>query len=156
MRCTSVKSSVVIAGLNAPPHGTALDGPASPPDGASTPEVKLKAEARSIASRARSSCPVTTDIDAGTRAARSGIRVAVTTIASSADAAAAAQPTKTPLSTASTAAARRIRAEKLARGSDDIDDLYVAKSWPAMSRKDLNSSAFPDGSSKKNVACSPG
>ncbi len=85
-------------GLNAPPQGTpsttskkasnscrpqkegtALDGPASPPAGASTPGTSARAEAMSCESRRRSSWPETTEIDAGTWSSASGVRVAVTT-----------------------------------------------------------------------------
>jgi hypothetical protein len=100
-RCVPVKSKVVMAGLNAPPQGTpsttskkasnscnpqkdgtALDGPASPPAGASTPGTKLSAPAISVAPRAAISLPETTEISAGIRSAGSGILVAVTTTTS--------------------------------------------------------------------------
>ena len=97
MRSTSLRFSVGIAGLKAPPHGTAsmtsrnasnscnpqkegtaLEGPASPPAGASTPDTRLRAEAMSWASRARSSSPETTEMVAGICSIGSGMRVAVT------------------------------------------------------------------------------
>ena len=78
-------SSVVIIGLKAPPQGTpsttrrkasnscrpqndgtALEGPASPPAGASTPGTRLSADAMVWASRNLSSDPSTTEMSAGT------------------------------------------------------------------------------------------
>ena len=64
--------------LGAAEEGTALEGPASPPAGASTPDTRLRAVAISWASRARSSSPETTERVAGIRSIGSGIRVAVT------------------------------------------------------------------------------
>src|ERR1700674_4702952 len=100
-RCVPVKSKVVMAGLNAPPQGTpsttsknasnscnpqkdgtALDGPASPPAGASTPGTRLSTPAISVAPRAAASLPETMEISAGIRSTGSGILVAVTTTAS--------------------------------------------------------------------------
>ena len=52
--------------------GTALDGPASPPDGACTPGTSASAEAMSVAPRACSSGACTTLTPAGTRSTGSG------------------------------------------------------------------------------------
>src|SRR5882757_4025862 len=101
-RWVLVKSNAVMAGLNAPPHGTpsttnkkasnsckpqnegtALDGPASPPGGASSPGTRLKTVPISVAPRAATSLAETTVMSAGIRSAGSGIRVAVTTTTSS-------------------------------------------------------------------------
>src|SRR5471030_2583322 len=104
-RSVSVKFKVAMAGLNAPPQGTpsttsknasnscnpqkdgtALDGPESPPGGASTPGTKLKTVAIFVAPRAAISLPETTEMSAGIWSAGSAIRVAVTTRTSRASA----------------------------------------------------------------------
>src|SRR3954453_21516440 len=97
MRCTSLKLRAGMAGLKAPPHGTpsttsrkasnscspqkdgtALDGPASPPGGASTPAVRASAVDRSCACRSPNSSADMIETSAGTSPTDSGSLVAVT------------------------------------------------------------------------------
>ena len=92
-----------MAGLKAPPHGTpsttsrkasnscspqkdgtALAGPASPPGGASAPDTRASVVRRSFAPRLFRSSPLIRLSIAGNRCSSTGIRVAVTTTASTA------------------------------------------------------------------------
>ena len=97
MRSRSWRSSVLRAGLNAPPQGTssttrrkasnslrpqnsgtALAGPLSPPGATSTPVANASAPRRSVTPRSRSSSPLMTSMATGTSSGTSGARVATT------------------------------------------------------------------------------